>query len=418
MGGGGFHDFDEEPDDLNPSAATIAELKEAKRKAEEAQRKEAEARKKAETAGKRAEEAGRRAQEAETIQRQAIEREEDAIRKRNEARESARLAKEGELGAVRREEEARNAAQRVQKEAEERRERAEGEMSKAIDEAKQLVDEKQKAEDERRRMEKILDHLSAGIEPEFRPTEEQRALARAAISYQNDKLHFAVAGAVNSGKSSLINAFRGLLDTDDGAAPTGASETTFKTGRYLDPDPQLPRSRFVWYDIPGGGTQTTKGWQYFKNQGLFVFDVIILVTDTIVEADGILLQHCARLNVPAFIVRSKADQHIYNKQKAMRRGGLDDSYANARAKFISDTRQNIQKGLAEARLPPGSVYIVSNEGVHLVSTYMEGDRYPKDSASLSIYRELIDEKQLMRDILTTAYGRRYIGRHSMETAGE
>jgi hypothetical protein len=174
--------------------------------------------------------------------------------------------------------------------------------------------------------------------------------------------------------------------------------------------------------MPGAGTQITNDWQYFKNQNLFVFDIVILVTETIVKADTILLQHCARLNIPTFIVRSKADQHIDNEQKKMENDednedsdGDDDNlgdsiYSIARENFISSTRENVRRELERAKLPRKEVYIVSNAGVRLVSTNMDGGNYPMSRKKLRIYNELIDEERLIRDMLTTAYGRRYIGR--------
>jgi len=385
--GSGLHDFDDEPEVPNPSAATKADMEEATRKMEEAKRKA-----------------------------------EEAERKAMEAKASARIAREREIGAVRREEEARKAAQRVNQDIEERRMRTEDEMRRAIAEVTRLETARLEAEDERERMERMLNHLSDGIEPEYRPTEEDRIAARHRISYQHNKLHLAVAGAANTGKSSLINALRRLRDNDDMAAPTGASETTVDIGRYPDPDLQLPRSRFIWYDMPGAGTQITNDWQYFKNQNLFVFDIVILVTETIVKADTILLQHCARLNIPTFIVRSKADQHIDNEQKKMENDednedsdgdndNLGDSiYSIARENFISSTRENVRRELERAKLPRKQVYIVSNAGVRLVSTHMDGGNYPMSRKKLRIYNELIDEERLIRDMLTTAYGRRYIGR--------
>jgi predicted GTPase len=380
--GSGLHDFDDEPEAPNPLAATKADL-------------------------------------------------EEVIRKMVEAKESAMIARERELSAIRREEEARKAAERVNQDIEEQKMRAEDKMHKAIAVAARLETARLEAENERQRMERMLNYLNDGIEPEYRPTEEDRMAARQRISYQHDKLHLAVAGAANTGKSSLINALRRLSDNDGMAAPTGPSETTFDIGRYPDPDPQLPRSRFVWYDMPGAGTQVTNDWHYFKNQGLFVFDIVILVTETIVKADTILLQHCARLNIPTFIVRSKADQHIDNERKKMENDDednededgdevnfLDSIYAIARQKFnsiarekfISSTRENVRRELERAELPRKEVYIVSNAGVRLVSTHMEGGNYSSKWKKRKIRNELIDEERLIRDMLTTAYGRRYIGR--------
>jgi hypothetical protein len=51
--------------------------------------------------------------------------------------------------------------------------------------------------------------------------------------------------------------------------------------RYPDPHDELPHSRFIWFDVPGAGTLNVPSWQYFNEQGLFVFDIVILVYDTV-----------------------------------------------------------------------------------------------------------------------------------------
>ena len=88
-------------------------------------------------------------------------------------------------------------------------------------------------------------------------------------------------GSSGSGKSSLINAIRGLENGSPEAAPTGIVETTIAITRYPDPRSELSFKRLVWFDCPGAGTLEIPGWQYFNQQGLFIFDIIILVYDSV-----------------------------------------------------------------------------------------------------------------------------------------
>jgi hypothetical protein len=120
------------------------------------------------------------------------------------------------------------------------------------------------------------------IDPEVWPTKEEFQLAKNRIRYDPEKLHFAVCGGSGAGKSSLINAFRGVKINSPVAAPTGVNETTMTITRYPDPRQELPYKRFVWYDCPGAGTLKTPGWKYFNQQGLFIFDIIILVYATVI----------------------------------------------------------------------------------------------------------------------------------------
>ena len=117
------------------------------------------------------------------------------------------------------------------------------------------------------------------IQPEVWPTKEEFQSAKIRIQYDPEKLHFAVCGGSGTGKSSLINAFRGLKSNRDSpqAARVGVDETTIAITRYPDPRKESPYDRLVWYDCPGAGTLKIPGWQYFNQQGLFIFDIIVLV---------------------------------------------------------------------------------------------------------------------------------------------
>jgi len=121
----------------------------------------------------------------------------------------------------------------------------------------------------------------AQTDVELWPTKEETEAVFKRHKYRIDRLHFAVCGAAGSGKSSLINAFRGLKAQNPGAAAVGVVETTTEIARYPDTRPGMPYELFVWYDIPGAGTVDVPSIQYFKEQGLFIFDFIVLVYDAV-----------------------------------------------------------------------------------------------------------------------------------------
>jgi len=272
--------------------------------------------------------------------------------------------------------------------------------------------------------------LEKGIEPEFYATDAEIAAAKTRIQYNPENLHLAIAGFAGCGKSSLVNALRRIPDSHPQAAPTGTIETTMVIGRYPDTDQELPFKRFIWYDIPGAGTSTIDDWQYFKNQGLFALDVVILVTDNrFLKSDITLLRNCERYQVPTFIVRSKADAQIDNIIAKERQTDVMDfdsflsfgpsqpstiTYEAAKSKFINETHQNIKYGLAGAQLPDQRVYIVTRNGVQAVATQVY--RMNKDKIPLPVYtgNRLFDERDLLKDILVTTYKRRYATDSSVE----
>ncbi|KAG6334780.1 hypothetical protein ID866_4313 [Astraeus odoratus] len=271
----------------------------------------------------------------------------------------------------------------------------------AADEAKAQAAERVEAAEEARKV--AEECLSKGIQPVILPTAEEVAAAKQRVQYQDGLFHFAVAGIAGSGKSSLINAFRGLHNSHQAAAGVGVVETTSAIGRYPDPSSESP---FVWYDIPGAGTLSQPDWQYFNNQGLFVFDcVIVLFDNRFTQTDAAILANCRRFQIPTYIVRSKADTHIDNIIDDMT--DLDDSdaddgsqsqyqalYVQAREQFIAATRTSVQRNLANANLPDQRVCIVSNK---TMLTIVKKRR---------LSPTIIDELELLKDLLEQARSRR------------
>ena len=245
--------------------------------AEELQRRE-------ERARMREEEAIQREQEALQREANALRREREANLAAEQARIAAREANQWDLASREREEEAKRREEEIRQLMEEIErttldaQKREEEATRREEEAKTAASKAQEQEEQARN---VLERTLKGIQPEVWPTEEQFRSAKARIQYDPEKLHFAICGSSGSGKSSLINAFRGLTNNEPGAAPTGIIETTMSLTRYPDPHDKLPHSRFIWFDVPGAGTLNVPSWQYFNEQGLFVFDIVILVYDTV-----------------------------------------------------------------------------------------------------------------------------------------
>jgi GTP-binding protein EngB required for normal cell division len=242
--------------------------------------------------------------------------------------------------------------------------------------------------------------LREGIQPVSTPTPQEILAAKAKIQYQENLFHFAIAGRAGGGKSSLVNAFRGMSNRAAGSARTGVTETTLKVGRYPDPD---ERCQHVWYDLPGAGTIKIPDWQYFNAQGLYVFDCIVVLFDNrFTQTDIAILLNCRRFKIPTYIVRSKADQHIRNIVKEMGYESDDEDadrsqrstlYMAAREQLVGETRRNVKANLADANLPDQKVYIVSSSCLRAVA---KGEQPSK----------VIDEIHLLNDLYTEAQARR------------
>ena len=293
------------------------------------------------------------------------------------------------------------------------RERVRAAVQTVTEIRKQEAAEKSRADAALEEARKANDELQQGIRPVVMPSEEQYQATMKRIQFDAEKLHFAVCGTSGSGKSSLINAFRGVTNRNKHAAAVGVTETTSKITRYPDARKELPYSRFVWYDIPGAGTTAVSDWQYFNDQGLFAFDFIVMVYDVrFTKIDVSIIENCYRFNIPVFIVRSKADQHIDNMMKDLELAfppgseEYEKTYEDTRAQYVQETRSDFDKHISTMAENPEldardrqmllgqRVYMVS--AIHLRSLILKGDG-----------RSLIDEARLVEDLLTTAARRRY-----------
>ena len=213
------------------------------------------------------------------------------------------------------------------------------------------------------------------------PTRKQYEDAKDKIRYSHDRFHFAMCGEAGGGKSSLTNALRGLSDHDNGSATVKVTEGTRHLTRYPHPRTYGPFGRFVWYDCPGAGTLNVPAKGYFNNQGLFLFDFIVLVWDIrFTEHDAEVLQSCADLNVRVFVVRSKTDQHIDNAMKSIdarayhaSKGSDPVLFKRAKEQVEHDTRENFKSEIEKCELGsrgPRQVYMVSNHSIlQLISDF-------------------------------------------------
>lgn len=100
-------------------------------------------------------------------------------------------------------------------------------MEKEQKEQKEEKEKRDKERQQQQQQQQEADGGSGGVFGPLRwPTREEYKDAMRRIQYDQNKFHFAIIGGAGSGKLSLINAFRNLLNTDPGAAKPGTTETT------------------------------------------------------------------------------------------------------------------------------------------------------------------------------------------------
>lgn len=205
----------------------------------------------------------------------------------------------------------------------------------------------------------------------------------------NVTLHIAVTGSTGAGKSSFINAIRGLQPDDVSAAPTGAIETTMKPTLYTHPT--MPNVK-LW-DLPGTGSHKFKAKKYLKEVKLETFDFFIIISSERFKENDIMLAEAIKESKKLFyFLRSKIDNDI---QAESQRKGFDEQ------KVLSQIREDCHRNLKDMGNP--NVFLISSFELHKYDFQTLIDRLEKQLPdhkrdalvlSLPIYSSKILEKKI------------------------
>ncbi|XP_030280351.1 interferon-inducible GTPase 5-like [Sparus aurata] len=185
------------------------------------------------------------------------------------------------------------------------------------------------------------------------------ALAMAKIKEKLDKenntpLNIAITGESGSGKSSFVNAFRGIDNSAEGAAPTGCVETTLVVTPY--PHPNYPN--VTLWDLPGIGSPNFLADQYLELVEFDRFDFFIIISDTrFRENDVKLAQEIQRMKKKFYFVRSKIDDVL----RAEKRSQRDFSETRTKERIKDNCIQYLQK----QGIQSPQVFLVSSFELHL-----------------------------------------------------
>uniref|UniRef100_A0A452GLT3 IRG-type G domain-containing protein n=1 Tax=Gopherus agassizii TaxID=38772 RepID=A0A452GLT3_9SAUR len=130
-------------------------------------------------------------------------------------------------------------------------------------------------------------------------------------SSENQSLDIAITGESGSGKSSFVNAIRGLTDEDEGAAKTGEVEIT----KYPEPYPYSLLPNVTVWDLPGIGTPRFQPHTYLKQVNFSRYDFFIIIASARFTSHHTkLAQEIHKMGKKFYYVRSKVDSDLHAGQ--------------------------------------------------------------------------------------------------------
>uniref|UniRef100_A0A8C3SG70 IRG-type G domain-containing protein n=1 Tax=Chelydra serpentina TaxID=8475 RepID=A0A8C3SG70_CHESE len=165
----------------------------------------------------------------------------------------------------------------------------------------------------------------------------------------NARLDVAITGESGAGKSTFVNALRGLSDEDAGAAQTGVTETTAQPTAY--PYPGYPN--VTLWDLPGIGTPSFRADGYLQAVDFPRYDFfIILASERFKENHVLLARAIVEQGKRFYFVRAKVDNDLEATGRKKNPPGEEE--------VLEEIRRDCRERLGQAGLADAKVFLLSS----------------------------------------------------------
>ncbi|XP_063133770.1 interferon-inducible GTPase 1-like [Rattus norvegicus] len=176
------------------------------------------------------------------------------------------------------------------------------------------------------------------------------AISEAFREIDSTPLNVAVTGESGAGKSSFINALRGIGHEEEGAAEIGVVETTMWRHKYQHPS--MPN--VVIWDLPGIGTTNFPPKTYLEKMKFYEYDFFIIISATRFKKNDIdLAKAISMMKKDFYFVRTKVDSDLRNEENTKPRS-FD------REKVLQNIRLNCVKHFKENGMDEPPIFLISN----------------------------------------------------------
>ena len=170
--------------------------------------------------------------------------------------------------------------------------------------------------------------------------------------WEDVEINIGVTGDCGAGKSSFINAIRGLQDDDEHAAETGVAETTKEPTAYT----YAKANKIKFWDLPGIGTPNYPNIDTYCNKvDLKKYDTFLILTaGRFTENNLQLATKVKSMKKSFFFVRTKIDQDIKNERERKKKKTFNEELTlNAIRKMCWDNLKDLAAGEQD-------VFLISN----------------------------------------------------------